>query len=66
MKKARMRCFKPVWYNERGQVTASVVSYSEDGANDRADELEDEGFEIIDVVEHKPGVSAEEVEGWFK
>jgi hypothetical protein len=66
VKKSTYRCFKPVWYNERGEVTASVVSYSEDGANDRADELEDQGFEIIDVVEHKPGVSADEVEGWFK
>jgi len=66
MKRSTYRCFKPVWRDERGEVRASVVSYSEDGANDRADELEDQGFEIIDVVEHKPGVSADEVEGWFK
>jgi hypothetical protein len=64
--KPKYRCFKPVWRDERGQVRASVVSYSEDGANDRADELEDQGFEIIDVVEHEPGVSCDEVEGWFK
>lgn len=58
--------YKPVWRNERGEVRASVVSYTEDGANDRADQLEDQGFEIIDVVECKPGTPVEEVEGWFK
>lgn len=58
--------YKPVWRNERGEVRASVVSYTEDGANDRADQLEDQGFEIVDVVECKPGTPVEEVEGWFK
>lgn len=58
--------YKPVWRNERGGVRASVVSYTEDGANDRADQLEDQGFEIIDVVECKPGTPASEVESWFK
>jgi hypothetical protein len=61
-----MKNYKPVWRNERGEVRTSVVSYSEDLANDRADELEDQGFEIIDVVECKPGTPPEEVEGWFK
>ena len=61
-----MKNYKPVWYNERGEVRTSVVSYSEDLANDRADELEDQGFEIIDVVECKPGTPPEVVEGWFK
>ena len=61
-----MKSYKPVWRNERGEVRTSVVSYSEDGANDRADELEDQGFEIIDVVECKPGTAPEVVEGWFK
>lgn len=58
--------YKPVWRDGRGRVRSSVVSYTEDGANDRADQLEDEGFEIIDVVECKSGTSAGEVEEWFK
>jgi hypothetical protein len=61
-----MKNYKPVWYDENGDVRTSVVSYDEDGANDRADELEDDGFAIIDVVECKPGTPPEEVEGWFK
>lgn len=58
--------YKVVWRNERGGVSASVVSYTEDGANDRADQLEDQGFEIIDVVECESGTPCETVEGWFK
>lgn len=61
-----MKNYKPVWINEAGKVTTSVVSYSESLANDRADELEDAGFEVLDVVECKPGTPPEVVEGWFK
>lgn len=60
-----MKNYKPVW-RENGEVKTSVVSYSEGGANDRADDLEDLGYEIIDVVECKPGTPYEEVVGWFK
>jgi hypothetical protein len=61
-----VKSYKPVWRNERGEVKASVVSYSEDLANDRADQLEDQGFEVLDVVECEPGTPPEVVEGWFK
>lgn len=61
-----MKNYKPVWINDKGDVTTSVVSYTENLANDRADELEDDGFEVLDVVECDPGTPPEVVEGWFK
>lgn len=60
-----MKSYKPVWI-ENGEVKTSVVSYTEDLANDRADELEDKGLEVLDVVECKPGTPYEVVVGWFK
>lgn len=60
-----MKSYKPVWI-ENGEVKTSVVSYDENGANDRADALEDAGLEVLDVVEMKPGTPYETVVGWFK
>jgi hypothetical protein len=57
---------KVVYRNESGKVRATVVSYSEDGANDEADRMEEKGIEVIDVVECKPGTPCEEIEAMFK
>ncbi len=61
-----MKSFKVVYRNERGEPRATVVSYSEDGANDRADQMEDQGVEILDVVECQLGIAPEEVERWYE
>lgn len=58
--------FKVVYRDAGGTVRATVVSYSEDGANDRADEMEDEGVEIIDVVACKVGQDCEEIARLFR
>jgi hypothetical protein len=59
-----MRDYRVVYRGEDGRPRATVVSYTEDLANDRADEMEDNGVEILDIVEGKPGfqVNLEEYE----
>lgn len=58
--------FKVVYVNGRGRVTATVVGYSEDGANDEADRMEDAGTEVVDVIECKPGTAIEEIERMYE
>ena len=53
--------FKVVYVDSSDEVRATVVSYTEDGANDRADEMEDDGVEIVDVVECAVGIDCEKI-----
>lgn len=61
-----MKNYKVVYRNDVGRVRATVCSYTEDLANDVADRFEDEGLEVLDIVEVEPGVSADEVEEAYK
>lgn len=56
-----MKNYKVV-YDKGGIARATVVSYTEDLANDLADKMEDDGIEVYDIVECDPGTSAEEIE----
>lgn len=47
--------YKIIYVNKAGNAVATVCSYSHDAAQDRADELEDEGFEVVDIVQVSPG-----------
>ncbi|AVP41389.1 hypothetical protein SEA_YARA_55 [Streptomyces phage Yara] len=61
-----MKSFKVVYRGADGKPRASVVSYTEDLANDRADEMEDEGVEILDIVECKLGTPPEDIEKLYE
>jgi hypothetical protein len=65
-RKPKYEYFKVVYRNERGQARVTIVGYSEDGANNQADKMEDEGVEIIDVIEVKPGTPHEDIERMYE
>jgi len=61
-----MRSFKVAYRNERGEPRATVCSYTEDLANDLADEMEDKGIEILDIVECRLGIPPEDIAKLYK
>lgn len=66
MKKVPYTTFKVIYRDGRGVVTGTVVGYSESGANDEADRMEENDVEVIDVIECKPGTALEEIERMYK
>lgn len=65
-RRVKFEYFKVVYRNERGQARVTIVGYAEDAANDRADKMEDDGVEVIDVIEVKPGTAHEVIERMYK
>lgn len=61
-----MKNYKVVYRGEDGRPRATVVSYTEDLANDRADEMEDNGVEILDIVECRIGTPPEQIEKMYE
>lgn len=61
-----MKSFKVVYRGADGRPRATVVSYSEDLANDEADAMEDKGVEILDIVQCKLGTPPEEIEKMYE
>lgn len=61
-----MRSFKVVYVDSRGNPCATVCSYPEHLANDLADEMEDKGTEILDVVECKNGTPPSKIERMYQ
>lgn len=61
-----MKSYKVVYRNPAGEPRATVCSYTEDLANDLADEMEDKGTEILDIVECKLGTPCEEIARMYK
>lgn len=61
-----MKSFKVVYMNPNNEPRATVVSYSEDGANDVADEMEDQGIAVLDIVQCALGTPCEEIEKMYK
>lgn len=56
-----MKSYKVV-YDSNGVARATVCSYTEKLANDLADEMEDKGVEVYDIVECEPGTPPEDIE----
>ena len=66
MKRIPYTTFKVIYRDGRGVVTGTVVGYSENGANNEADKMEERGVEVIDVIECKPGTALEEIERMYR
>jgi hypothetical protein len=58
-----MKDYRVQYKTADGKVRVTRVAYTEDGANDRADELELMGYvRVIDILECTPGVFPSEAE----
>lgn len=61
-----MKSFKVAYRHADGTPRATVCSYTEKLANDLADEMEDKGVEILDIVQCKLGTPPEEIARMYK
>lgn len=47
--------YRIVYFNKADVKCITVCSYSEGAAQDRADEMEDDGLEVVTILQVKPG-----------
>lgn len=61
-----MKSFKVAYRGPDGRPRATVVSYTEELANDEADAMEDRGIEVFDIVECKLGTPCETIAAMYE